>query len=316
MGRRPTFVRSPRLPAGVAGVRILAGMEPIRGQQRQRPGNREAGPESGLGAFADRAPFIGVGRFLEAVVLGHRPRVVDARGVDAAQAGRIPGAVALPGRELHPVSAGVRTVANTASLVARFTERGIGRDPVLVYGGRGGADAAHVWWTLHYLGHEAAFLLDGGIEAWLDAGHPLEDGPSPPPAPATRPLPSRPVPDRVITSGELKARLGEARLGILDARTPQEYGSSSGAHGTHIPGATLFTWSDALEPDGRLRDLRALTADLSAVLATDEVVTYCQSGVRAAYAYALLRSLGHPRPRLYMGSWAEWSRDPDAPREG
>lgn len=221
----------------------------------------------------------------------------------------------MPARALHPVTDGVRRLEDPSTLAARLAASGVGADPVVVYGSGGGADAAHVWWTLHYLGHEAAYLLDGGIEAWSEAGYPLEEGPAGEPAGPVTPLAVRPSAERAITASELKARLEDDKLAILDVRTAQEFGTGPDGHGAHVPGARLFTWSDALGEDGRLRDRDVLARDLGPVLAAEEVVTYCQSGVRAAHAYALLRWLGHPRPRLFMGSWAEWSRDTSAPRE-
>jgi thiosulfate/3-mercaptopyruvate sulfurtransferase len=47
----------------------------------------------------------------------------------------------------------------------------------------------------------------------------------------------------------------------------------------------------------------------------DELVTYCQGGVRAAHAALALRTAGYERVRIYDGSWAEWGNDPQLPIE-
>ena len=38
----------------------------------------------------------------------------------------------------------------------------------------------------------------------------------------------------------------------------------------------------------------------------NEVVTYCQTGVRRAHLYFTLKLLGFENLRLYDGSWQEW----------
>ena len=43
------------------------------------------------------------------------------------------------------------------------------------------------------------------------------------------------------------------------------------------------------------------------------VIPYCQTGVRSATVYSVLRWLGHPNPKNYDGSWYEWSRINDYP---
>jgi thiosulfate/3-mercaptopyruvate sulfurtransferase len=48
----------------------------------------------------------------------------------------------------------------------------------------------------------------------------------------------------------------------------------------------------------------------------NELVTYCQGGVRAAHAALALRIAGFPRVRVYDGSWADWGNDEELPVAG
>jgi thiosulfate/3-mercaptopyruvate sulfurtransferase len=48
---------------------------------------------------------------------------------------------------------------------------------VVAYDDAGGALAAvRLWWTLRWLGHEAAAVLDGGWKDWLAEGLPVRSG--------------------------------------------------------------------------------------------------------------------------------------------
>ena len=115
-----------------------------------------------------------------------------------------------------------------------------------------------------------------------------------------------------VTTEELAGRLGDARLVVLDVRTPPEYAGAAGypcdARGGHVPGALNLELSHLLDlDDGELRERLGDPADV-------EVVAYCHSGQRSAIAVARLRSAGYDA-RNYVGSWHEWSADESLPAE-
>src|SRR3972149_6022855 len=76
---------------------------------------------------------------------------------------------------------------------------------IVVYDDTGGTIAARLWWMLRDVGHEAVRVLDGGIDAWAAAGHPLNtDAPDMTP----RILTARPGLTRKIARETLARRLG------------------------------------------------------------------------------------------------------------
>ncbi|MDX2261500.1 MAG: rhodanese-like domain-containing protein, partial [Gemmatimonadales bacterium] len=133
-------------------------------------------PTDGAYGQGDRV-FIDV---TEAAALLARPGavVLDVGRPDSlVRAGRIPGARALPLREIVVTRNGHLTELPPVEDVARaLAARGV-RDgaPVLLYGEP--LAAARAWLTLDVLGHGAgARILDGGLAAWRAAGRPLETG--------------------------------------------------------------------------------------------------------------------------------------------
>jgi thiosulfate/3-mercaptopyruvate sulfurtransferase len=199
---------------------------------------------------------------------------------------------------------------------ARLSALGIGDDSVVVAcADNANLYASRLWHVLTLYGHDTVALLDGGIEKWAAEGRPLERGAVTRAAAPFHPRPSGR--DRTIGGWEILARLRDPRLRLVDVRDEDEYTGERcrAARGGHIPGALLLPWHGNLRPDGTLRDaleIRAIAAR-AGLRPDQEIVTYCQGGVRAAHTALALGLAGFPRVRVYDGSWAEWGNHPDLP---
>lgn len=114
-----------------------------------------------------------------------------------------------------------------------------------------------------------------------------------------------------VTREELASRLGEEGLVVIDVRTPGEFSGAGGypcdPRQGHIPGARNVD-VQVLASLPRPEEIRAHIAAPEGA----EIVAYCHSGSRSAIAVTILRRAGY-EARNYVGSWHEWSRDPELP---
>ncbi|MEX1173173.1 MAG: sulfurtransferase [Chloroflexota bacterium] len=268
-----------------------------------------------------RDPLISVA---ELAARRHDPnlRLVDVRwvlgqpgaGRAAYEAGHIPGAIhvdvdadlALPPAPGRP---GRHPLPDPGTFTARLEALGIGDwHDVVAYDDVGGWVAARLWWMLDALGHDRAFVLDGGIGAWTAAGHPLStDAPKYPVARLSLAADWR----RSIDRDALRSRLGSVCL--LDARAGARYRGEIepiDPVAGHIPTAVSAPTDGNLAPDGRFLDPDALAErfrSLGADGVGGDVVTSCGSGVAACHNALAMRAAGLPDPILYVGSFSDWS---------
>ncbi|WP_157268109.1 sulfurtransferase [Azohydromonas aeria] len=216
-----------------------------------------------------------------------------------------------PGR--HPLPAREAAAALMASLGLRPGVQAV------AYDAQGGMYAARAWWLLRWLGHDAVAVLDGGRQAWVEAGGALDTGApareAAAPAYAAAPSPAATMP--TLQADALLAQLG--RLRVLDARAPERYRGDVeplDAVAGHIPGALNRFFKLNLRPDGRFKAPDELRAELAPLLAGTEaaaVVQQCGSGVTACHNVLAFEHAGLGTTVLYPGSWSEWCADPSRP---
>jgi thiosulfate/3-mercaptopyruvate sulfurtransferase len=180
---------------------------------------------------------------------------------------------------------------------------------------QGGPYASRLWWMLRWMGHEAAAVLDGGLDAWRAAGGAVD-------AEVPVALPAPPYPDRQPLAGTtgteaLQAQLGRVRL--IDARAGERFRGEVeplDRVAGHIPGAVNRFFKDNLTTGGRFKPAETLRAEYQALLGSDtaaQTVHQCGSGVTACHNLLAMEHAGLAGSRLYAGSWSEWCADPSRP---
>jgi thiosulfate/3-mercaptopyruvate sulfurtransferase len=245
--------------------------------------------------------------------------IVDIRKKEAYEAGHIPGAVwydqaALkdPDEKLYVIRESL--FAEKAGALGIDTSK-----EVVIYDDGTGLWATRLWWVLDYYGHPKARVVNGGWAKWEKEGRPVtKEVPNPTPAKFV----AKPNPDVICALDYVKEKATnpDPNVVILDARTQAEYTGADvrAARGGHIPNAVNLDWQASLtDTDPKVwkpaDQLRAQFATVGITKDT-QVITYCQTGVRAAHSLFTLRLVGLGKGnKVYDGSWAEWGNSKETP---
>ena len=187
---------------------------------------------------------------------------------------------------------------------------------VVVYDHGTGALAARAWWMLRWLGHSRVRVLDGGFERWVTLSNPTVSGAETPDAGNFVACPRS---DRVLTTAELATQPRIATLRLYDARDATRFRGEHepiDAVAGHIPGSNNLPYAVSLAADGRWKSAAELEELWGGVLGDDKTKPWavmCGSGVTACHLALSAAEVGYSDPRLYVGSWSEWIRDPARP---
>ena len=264
------------------------------------------------------SPLITAASLADALASCRPPRLLDCRArLGEPDAGytlwweaHLPGSVHLDlDRDLAgpPGEGGRHPLPGREAFAATLRRLGITPEvPVVVYDDLGGQlAAARAWWMLAcWAGHPDVRLLDGGIQAWREAGGALEEGESAA-APASPWVPA--FDDRQQVAAD---QLASSSGLLVDARSRERFRGEAepiDPVAGHIPGAMCRPSAENLTAAGIFKAPAQLAAELPEA---EETIAYCGSGVTACHTILAYAVAGRPLPRLYPGSWSEWIRDP------
>lgn len=194
-----------------------------------------------------------------------------------------------------------------------------GDTQVIAYDADGGLmSAARVWLMLRWMGHERVAVLDGGWQAWLEAGAPVESG-APEVVETTYPMHLRP--DLLADVDEVDRARQLSPTRVFDSRGAEGYHGGGVYHDPvrgHIAGAGLADRAFTLDDRKRYRTPEDLLEHYRGLIGGQDprdVIFYCGSGITAAQNVLAMTIAGLEGSRMYVGSWSEWIIDPSRPVE-
>jgi 3-mercaptopyruvate sulfurtransferase SseA len=201
---------------------------------------------------------------------------------------------------------------------------GVAQDSTVVLYGRPCAAAARVAHLMMVAGVRDVRLLDGGLNAWVQAGQPLISGQAhryPPALHFGRTFPANP--QWLVDLAQAKTLSQNGSTTLASIRTWAEFsGQTSGYSYIHasgdIPGARwgragvdgdVNSMSDFQRSDGTMKPAHEITAMWRELRIESHrpTVFYCGTGWRASLAFFYAWVMGWDQIAVFDGGWFEWS---------
>ena len=124
---------------------------------------------------------------------------------------------------------------------------------------------------------------------------------------------------RIATAADVVAAIDKPGVRIVDARTAAEIEGKDLRNirrGGFVPSSIPVYWEDLLDaqrktfkPADELRQIY----ESRGIRPQDDVIAYCQVGMRASVDLFALHLIGYDRLRNYYGAWEEWGNRDDLP---
>lgn len=210
---------------------------------------------------------------------------------------------------------GRHPLPSVEKFVKTISELGItSKSHIVIYDDKNGANAsARFWWMLKAIGHEKAQVLNGGIQAAEKQQFPINSEKVMLKKAALYKVDTWKLPMAEIEEVEKVSQAASHK--VIDVRaTPRYNGEFEPIDliAGHIPGTINVPFSENLDSNGLFKSPQELKEKYLKVFndtPSERIIFHCGSGVTACHSLLSVVHAGLDIPKLYVGSWSEWSRN-------
>lgn len=194
---------------------------------------------------------------------------------------------------------------------------GLGISPnshVVIYDDANASNAAaRFWWMLRSAGHKKVQVLNGGLEAAEKAGFPISNEMVSPKKSGQYKATKWVLP--LAGMEEVEKVSKKENFLVIDVRDSERYKGNKepiDLVAGHIPGAVNVPFTTNLDSNGMFLSPDVLRNKYEKIFQNkkaENVIVHCGSGVTACHTLLAVAYAGLDIPKLYTGSWSEWSRN-------
>jgi len=209
----------------------------------------------------------------------------------------------------HPLPK-IETFART------LTDLGISKDKhIVIYDDKNGSNAsARFWWMLKSVGHEKVQVLNGGLNQAKIKNFPMSSEIECIQA-LSEPYQIKKWNLPTIEINEVENVSQNPNYLIVDVRDKERFDGIKepiDLIAGHIPGAINIPFTENIDQNGLFLTPNKLKNKYESIfgeIKSENIIVHCGSGVTACHTLLALTYAEMETPKLYVGSWSEWSRN-------
>lgn len=188
------------------------------------------------------------------------------------------------------------------------------KNHIVIYDDKNGSNAAaRFWWMIKSIGHENVQVLNGGIQEAEKNNFPMSSKKE-----LIKQTESYKFDDwklKLAEINEVEKFSNSKEHIIIDVREPNRFSGQNepiDLIAGHIPGAINVPFTENLDENGLFLSPKLLKAKYEKIfgnIESNNIIIHCGSGVTACHSLLAIVYSELEIPKLYVGSWSEWSRN-------